>query len=588
MKTTNDILKNNLSDILSRFNDITLSTEDTHELDEWMKCKEDFFYFLHKYIPLDLPGADNTFTYHNGQELTIRTLMTDHYVIVLKSRQIGITTAIRAYCAWLTIFYNNYSIGVISKKGPDATAFVRKTIKIIEDLPPFLRPEFDKKTEQQYILANGSLLMAEAVSPSQPENALRSNPIAFLIIDEGAFIAKIKEALSGLLPTTVTVQQAAKAAGIPYGVLFISTPNKTQGTGEWFFKQYQQAVINNGLPEELSKGSYKAIRLHWKDLDGPFNEEWYMAQCKVLNYNKEDIAQEVDCAFLPVVKNGLIKKDRIVDLSNNIRPPAYKVEVIDEIKKDGQIPKHFGDLYIFDETLPQTRHERRFMISIDTATSNGMSTFSSIVAIDYDTNEQVLEYVGKLSTYDYPKVVFRALEEIGDNLFIIIERNTIGESIVGAVFDHPRWKNKMYHTIVKDKNGKVVRQVAGIETHGASKPLFVEAVTEFFDENIEKIYGERSILQITTVDVLEGKLVGTPNDLIMCYAFLAYVKKNNLVRFNKLNPSQEGLVLDSELAHFSEEDVLNYLYDKDGSVRNRINRIKRDKYNNVVDFLNND
>jgi len=583
MKSTNDVLKSNLSDILSRFNDITLSTDDTNELDEWMKCKEDFFYFLEKYIPLDLPGTDNVFKYHNGQELTIRTLMTDHYVIVLKSRQIGITTAIRAYCAWLTIFYNNYSIGVISKKGPDATAFVRKTIKIIEDLPPFLRPNFDKKTEQQYILENGSLLMAEAVSPSQPENALRSNPIAFLIIDEGAFIAKIKEALSGLLPTTVTVQQAAKAAGIPYGVLFISTPNKTQGIGEWFFKQYQQAVINNGLPEKYSKGAYKAIRLHWEDLDGPFDEEWYAAQCKVLNYNKEDIAQEVDCAFLPVVKNGLIKKDRIVDLSNNIRPPAYKVEVRDE-----ETSKHFGDIYIFDETLPATRHERRFMISIDTATSNGMSTFSSIVAIDYDTNAQVLEYVGKLSTYDYPKVVFKALEELGDNLFIIIERNTIGESIVGAVFDHPRWKSKMYHTVVKDKNGKVTRQVAGIETHGVSKPLFIEAVTLFFEENIEKIYGERSILQITTVDVLDGKLVGTPNDLIMCYAFLAYVKKNNLVRFNKLNPSQEGLQLDSDLSSFSEDAVMDYLYDRGSEVRNRIGRLKKEKYNNIIDYLNND
>ena len=272
-KSSSKALDSTLSTILNSFDDINFNDDDIDELQEWANCKEDFFYFLRKYIRLDLPGNENEFIYHNGQELVIRTLLEHHYAVVLKSRQIGITTVVRAYVAWLCIFYTNYSVGIISKSGPDATAFIRKCITVIDELPNFLKPTFVKKTEQQFILKNGSIAMSAAVSASQPENTLRSNPIIFLIIDEGAFVHKINEALSGLLPTTVTVQRAAERANVPYGILTISTPNKTKGIGEWFFKEYQQAVANNGLPPEMAKGAYKAIKLHWKDLNGPFDHE---------------------------------------------------------------------------------------------------------------------------------------------------------------------------------------------------------------------------------------------------------------------------------------------------------------------------
>jgi hypothetical protein len=573
-KSNQDTIKSTINNLLNKFDDIKLDTRDEEEIEEWLKCENDFFYFLRTYVKLDLPGFENEFKFHPGQEITIRTLMEYHYAIVLKSRQIGITTVIRAYCAWLTIFFQNYSIGVISKKGPDATAFVRKTISLLEDLPSFLRPRFVKKTEQQYILENKSLLMAEAVSAAQPENALRSNPIVFLIIDEGAFIYKIKEALSGLLPTTVTVQRAAKKAGIPYGVLFISTPNKTKGTGKWFFEQYKQAVINNSLSEGLAKGSYKAIKLHYEDLGEPFDEEWYSDQCKVLNYNEDDIAQEIDCVFLPNVKNGLVEKENIIKMVKNEKEPC------DYIKTE------HGKIAIFDETFEETKHERRFVLCADTATSTGMKTFSSFVVMDYDTDEEIMEYVGKLNVFDYPSVIKKALEKIGDNVFIIIEKNTIGESVVEDIYRDPRWGSKVLITVIKDKQGKIVRKFPGIETQGRSKPLFIEALTDWLKENYKKIIGERSVMQLTTTDVIDGKLIGTPNDLVMCYAFYTYCKRNNLISFSKTD-RRNNEQLESDLHGSSNKDIMDYLYDRGSLVQEKI-RNRKDKYSNVVDFLNND
>jgi hypothetical protein len=574
LKSNNETIKATINSLLNKFDDIKLDVKDEEEIEEWLKCQNDFFYFLRTYVQLDLPGFENEFKYHPGQEITIRTLMEYHYAIVLKSRQIGITTVIRAYCAWLTIFFENYSIGVISKKGPDATAFVRKTIKLLEDLPPFLRPVFSKKTEQQYILENNSLLMAEAVSPSQPENALRSNPIVFLIIDEGAFIHKIQEALSGLLPTTVTVQRAAKAAGIPYGVLFISTPNKTKGTGKWFFEQYKQAVINNLLSSNLSKGAYKAIKLHWKDLGEPFDEEWYDDQCKVLNHNEEDIAQEIDCVFLPNVKNGLVEKDKVINMSKNEKEPVEYIET------------EHGQIAIFDDTFHETKHERRFVLCADTATSTGMKTFSSFIVMDFDTDEQIMEYVGKLNVFDYPDVIKKALEAIGDNVFIIIEKNTIGESVVESIYRDSRWGSKVLITVIKDDKGKLVRKFPGIETQGKSKPLFIESLTDWLKENSNKVFGERSVMQITTVDVKDGRLIGTPNDLVMCFAFYTHCKRNNYISFSKTDRKSNEM-LSSPLDGVSEKDVIDYVYDRGSYVREKL-RDKKDSYSNIVDFLNND
>jgi len=590
--TSKKALYSALNNIVKEFDDINFNNDDMDELQEWINCKEDFFHFLKYHIQLDLPGNENEFKYHIGQEITVRTLMVDHFAVVLKSRQIGITTVIRAYVVWLTIFHSNYSVGIISKSGPDASAFIRKCITLIDALPKFLRPKCPIKNAQQYILENGSMAMSAAVSASQPENTLRSNPIVFLIIDEGAFIHKIDEALSGLLPTTVTVQRAAERAGIPYGVLVISTPNKTKGPGKWFFDMYKQALYNNALPPESGKGTYKAIKLHWKDLGFPFDQEWYDAQCKVQNFNPENIGQEVDCIFLPSTKNGLISRSQVIEIDKYSRQPDTIINV------EG------GDIYIYDDTIGKTKDElieefgeeetaiklealskRRFIVSSDTATAVGMDAFSATIGIDFDTNEQVLEYVGKLSTLYYPGVIRKCCDVLGHHVFLVVECNTIGEPVVADLYKDPEYQNKMFVTIQKNKEGKITNKFPGIQTNARTKPLLIEAVTEFFKHNIDKIHGERTILQITTVDVDKSKLIGKPNDIIMAYAFMAFVKQHNLVHFDNLLVD-DTKYFNSGLDDMRESDILDYLYDKNPKIQQRIDG-KRGKYQNPLEWLNN-
>lgn len=560
--------------------DIKLNQNDVDELQEWCNCKDDFFYFLRHYVGMDTVG-DQTFYYHTGQELLVRTLMTYHKAVCLKSRQIGITTVIRAYAVWLCIFNKNYTVGVISKTGPDATAFARKCISIIDELPSFLNPGFKKKTEQQFILKNDSLLITAAVSASQPENTLRSNPIVFLIIDEGAFVGKIDQAVSGLFPTTITIQKAAKKNGIPYGILVISTPNKTSGTGKWFFEMYKAALMNNSLDNVDNEG-YRAVKLHWKDLRGvlkndmPFGQDYYDEMCRTFNYQEDMIAQEVDCVFLPATKNGILTSPEVVEINKHIKKPCQVIKSIN------------GDINIYDETLEETKDKRRFVIGVDTATSNGHNTFSTVEVIDYDTNDQVCEFIGKPNIYDYPEVIKSICEIFYPNIYIIAERNTIGESVVESLCRDKVYGKFCHKTVIKDPKTKaIVKQYNGLETNSKTKPLYLEAVTQFFKDNLDKIHSEKAIIQITQTEIENGRILTTPNDAIMVFAFIAYCKRNNLIRFINKITNEGDYTHRGAVADMSESQLLDYLYDKDRSVYMRnSSSIKYRDNDTWVDKLN--
>lgn len=162
---------------------------------ELIKCKQDFFHFLNYVIlPIgtrEVPFAD--YVYEKQKEL-IRTLLEHHYVIVNKSRQVGVSYILQAFCAWCVLFHYNLSIGVISRLGTEATDFNRKVMRIIDGVPLWLTghkstsDRYLKQTEQTFILENQSRVVCEAVSSTDPENTLRGKTIHLLIIDEAAFI----------------------------------------------------------------------------------------------------------------------------------------------------------------------------------------------------------------------------------------------------------------------------------------------------------------------------------------------------------------------------------------------------------------
>ena len=87
---------------------------------EYLKCKASFEYYCEKYLLIEIPGGDVNLNLYGKQKELTDLLWKDHTVLVLKTRQTGISTTIQAYCSWLCTFHDNVVVGIISKDGREA------------------------------------------------------------------------------------------------------------------------------------------------------------------------------------------------------------------------------------------------------------------------------------------------------------------------------------------------------------------------------------------------------------------------------------------------------------------------------------
>jgi hypothetical protein len=147
---------------------MAVSAEAKQKVIEYRKCKNELFYFGENYVKIAQSGIEVTPKLYTPQKTFLQSLIDDHYCVLLKTRQTGGSTAAQMYCAWAMIFNINIVVGIVSRKGSEATDFAKKVMQIIQNVPEWMRPKFTKQSEQSFRLANGSELFAEAVIASNP------------------------------------------------------------------------------------------------------------------------------------------------------------------------------------------------------------------------------------------------------------------------------------------------------------------------------------------------------------------------------------------------------------------------------------
>lgn len=464
---------------------------------EFLRCKNSFLYFCSKYILIELPGGDVPLIPYEPQKKLIDLINKDKYVLVLKSRQIGISTITQAYVVWLAVFFDNAVIGIISKDAKEATDFARAIRGMIDKLPKSLSPRFDKYTEQSFILKNGSKVYASPVNPNAPEKTLRGKAITFLVIDEAAFVKFIDEAWTSMVPALSTNQMHAKAAGVPYGTVVLSTPNKTVGVGKWFYERYTNAVSGNDI--------FKDFVIHWQDVkelaDDP---EWYSRQCALFDNDKRKIEQELELKFLST--EGSFFDEETIQALQEPRP--------------GPIEKHRifnGELWRFAEPDQQDH----YIIGVDTAPEHGQD-MSALSVWDYKTLEQVAEYQGKLKVTDFIKVI-KVVAEMYDGP-IVVESNSYGNQVIEDL-DNSKFAMRLY----KEKRGVSKKSVAGLSTNVKTRPLMIDALYSYVTQYPECIKSKRLILELVGLTSKpSGKVeadIGCHDDIALSTAMCFYVHK---------------------------------------------------------------
>ncbi len=474
---------------------------------EFIRCKNDFNYFCSNYVYVELPGGDILLNLYEKQRELADLVQKEHFAIVLKSRQIGCSAVFQAYSAWLLTFFANTVIGIISKDGKESTNFARNIRGIIEKLPRWMKPiggsqgpGFSKKQEQSFALTNGSKLFAAPVAPNYPEKCLRGQSITFLVVDEAAFVGKMDSAWTSLVPALATSQKNARIAGVPYGTVLLSTPNKVVGIGAWYYKHWTNAISGDSI--------FKPFIIHWKMIpelaDDP---EWYSNQCKLFDNDQRKIQQELEMKFLAT--EGSFFSSATVE---KIQESASKAVIMEKIKIFN------GEIWKFANPIPG----EFYLIGVDSATQYGEDK-SAITVWNYSTLEQVWEFYGKCKVLDFVKIV-KVCCQIYRNSTVIIESNSCGNQVREEINESPELSTLIY----KEKRGENTL-VPGISTTAKNRPLMIDALYSYITEFPEIVKSERLALELSgLISKPNGRIeadIGCHDDLAMSSAFSFYVRK---------------------------------------------------------------
>lgn len=148
---------------------------------EYKKCLENPIYFIKKYVKIQHPKRGTIpFELYPFQEDTLKSLIDNDYSIILKSRQVGITTLTSAYSLWMMIFHTDKNILCISITQETSKEIVTRVRFANDNLPSWLKVAEVEDNRLSLRLANGSQI--KAVSSSS--TAGRSAALSLLVLDE--------------------------------------------------------------------------------------------------------------------------------------------------------------------------------------------------------------------------------------------------------------------------------------------------------------------------------------------------------------------------------------------------------------------
>jgi len=483
--------------------------------DEYKKCALDPIYFMKKYCVIQHPTRGKIpFHLYQFQESCLTDFKDNRFNIILKSRQLGLSTLSAGYILWKMLFNQDFNALVIATKVTVAKNLVEK-VRVMHDLlPVWLRDGGNSSVEDNKLslkLKNGSQVKAIASSP----DAGRSEALSLLVVDEAAFIRDIDE-------IWLSAQSTLSTGG---SAIVLSTPN---GVGNWFHKMWVEG--------ESGANGFNCINLHWT-CHPERNQAWRDEQTRILGV--KGAAQECDCDF---IGSG----DTVID-------PAlltwYKdTYVMDPVEKRG----FDGNLWIWEHP----NYNRQYMISADVARGDG-SDYSTCQIIDIEDSSQVGEYRGKIDTKDFGNFL-TALATEYNNALLVIENSNVGWATIQQVIDraYPNLfymsNDLQYVDTERQMTNKYYRQersmVAGFSTTSKTRPLIISALDSYMNDKDILIRSNRLIDELFTFIWHSGKaeaMKGYNDDLVMALSIGLWVR-NTALRLK-----QEGIDLTKALLNSS-------------------------------------
>ncbi len=167
---------------------------------EWYKCSQSVIYFAIHYVLIQHRGKLASLPFEPWEHIInlFKLLMQNKNIIVLKSRQVGVSWAVVIFCVWKCLFHKNVKVLMISQGQDVAWDLIYKAKFIINHLPPFLKVTLDpdQKGEIGFPDTYGHMLALPST-----EKAGHGTDATIVVTDEWEFHPYAEENFSAVRPT---------------------------------------------------------------------------------------------------------------------------------------------------------------------------------------------------------------------------------------------------------------------------------------------------------------------------------------------------------------------------------------------------
>jgi hypothetical protein len=528
---------------------------------EYVKCVKDTPYALRTY----LQTYDNTVSKYVPLELfPDQVSLLDDYEnynenIALKYRQAGVSTVTAAWASKRLVFAKKTKpekILIIANKLDTAQEMANKVRAFVEQWPSWVDVGFtkEKNSQRHYKLTNGCEVKAVATS----KDALRGYTPTILIFDEAAYIEADADFWSACMASLSTGGK----------VIVISTPN---GHDPIYYEIYDQSIraMNDFKISEMywykdprytkdlylvqtddiidyflnkenysqdlikviddydvtSPEQYEKLK-HYMSIGYKPSSSWFESMVKKLKYDKRKVSQELECNFLGSGDNVFDSKVLQKIRENFIREPQNKMMS--------------NSLWIWNE--PVMGHKYVMGVDVSRGDSEDFSTFQ---IIDFDTREQVAEFVGKLPPDIMAEICYKwanmysafVVIDITGGMGVSTSRKMQELGYKNLYVDGVDYQNKWKY------DPKQAEKIPGINFNSKRVQIiasFEEAIRHEFNLKSSRLLNEMN--SFVYINGRPDHQKGGHDDLIMSIAMALYVAEASFSQLTKVTEQTKAMI----------------------------------------------
>ncbi len=433
-----------------------MNAEQKHE---WLKCSASGLYFLDTYCQVydATSRAWLPFRLWPVQASTLRAIINNRLVIILKARQLGQTWLVLGFALWQLLFRPAATVLLFSKRDDEAIHLLDFRLKgIYRRLPPWLQARAVLKSNaHEWRLSNGSLALAF------PTTAGDSYTATLAIADEFDLVGNQGRLLGAVKPTI-------DAGG---RMVLLSRVDKSRPITD--FKEIYRAA-------KLGANSWRPVFLPWQarpDRDAA----WYAEQKRDVlartgaldDLHEQYPASDAEALAPPTLAKRLA--------------PAWLQQCYVEERPLAILPAGAPALPSLELYRPPVPG-RVYVIGADPAEGNPTSDDSALTVLDQQSGEEMAVLAGKFQ----PSTLAAHADALGlyfNRAGVMVERNNHGHAVLLWLRDHSSLQR------LAGWDGK-----EGWLSNSRGKALLYDRTADAFRDETTVMHSFASYTQLASID----------------------------------------------------------------------------------------